>query len=119
MKHMIATVLVLLANVASAQQFEEVSKSVGLEMITSFAENREKFSSFACKGAVTVELVTSSDEVIPTYTQFVVLENHAKRSARSMYRIQDLSEGFQASGWQEIFTIKGKRILGGEAYGVK
>ena len=119
MRYAATIALALLANVTSAQQFEEVSKSVGLEMITSFAENREKFSSFACRGTVTVEKVTSFDEVFPTCTHFAVLENHAKRSARSIYSIQDLYGDLQPPTFQDVFRIKGKQTLirpGGRFY---
>lgn len=101
------------ANILCAQQFTTVSNSAGMELIGTFAENREMFSSFACMGSVTVLSVTSTDEIYTRATKFAVLESQKERSSRSIYEIHDFSNLAQASQVADIFTIKGKRILGG------
>jgi hypothetical protein len=100
----------LCSSVANAQQFESVSRTVGLEMVEAFAENREKFSSFACKGEVVQELVNRFDEVSTSHIEFSVLENEAKRTSRSMFKTSDLTSG-TILAFRDILSVKGKRVL--------
>ncbi|MFN7842493.1 MAG: hypothetical protein ACK5YR_23165 [Pirellula sp.] len=102
--------IALCASFATAQEFSSVSDTVGIEMIETFAENRERFSSFACRGEVTVELTTKADEIHPRFIKFAMFEDQAKRSSRTTYEIRDAVN--LGSDMEDVFTIKGRRILG-------
>ncbi len=100
--------------VYSQPAFETVEKSVAMEMVSNFAENRERFGKFACRGDVLTELVNANDKIRSTSVKFVIFEAASERVSRKAHRIDSL-DGGKEPGWMEFFVKKGKvRIVTGK-----
>jgi len=87
--------------------FETVEKSVAMELVSIFAENRERFGNFACRGDVLTELVNANDRIRSTSVQFVIFERASERLSRKANRV-DCLDGITEPGWMEFFVKKGK-----------